>query len=89
LINQLYGYEKGNYILRCVANAIEKTARNKSEIFARVSSDEFVALFSAEDITTVKKLYEDFIRNFDSIVDKDFAFKCIFPHGVYVLNSDD
>ncbi|MEG0649694.1 MAG: diguanylate cyclase, partial [Oscillospiraceae bacterium] len=89
LINQLYGYEKGNYILRCVANAIEKTARNKNEIFARVSSDEFVALFSAEDIATIKKLYEDFIRNFNSTVDKDFAFKCIFPHGVYVINSDD
>ncbi|MEF9955125.1 MAG: bifunctional diguanylate cyclase/phosphodiesterase [Clostridium sp.] len=89
LINQIYGYEKGDHVLRCVARAIEKTTRNENEIFARISNDEFVAVFAMHDSATNLILYNAFINNFYALMDENFAFKCTFSYGIYVVTSDD
>lgn len=89
LINQLYGYEKGNEVLRCVARALAQTARNPNEIFARVSNDEFIALFSLANSGDVAALYTTFLHNFYTVMGPDFGFKCTFPRGVCLVTASD
>ncbi|MEG1106159.1 MAG: bifunctional diguanylate cyclase/phosphodiesterase [Eubacterium sp.] len=89
LINQIYGYEKGNEILRCVALAIEETTRTDDEIFARLSNDEFIALFSINNGETISRLYDDFNHNFYALLDDNFAFKFVFAYGIYVIEKSD
>ncbi|MEG1579001.1 MAG: EAL domain-containing protein, partial [Oscillospiraceae bacterium] len=89
LINQIYGYQKGDDILQCVARAIEKTGRDGGEIYARVFNDEFVALFSMEDSATISALNDDFIKNFYSELGRHFTFNFTFAYGVYVIEPTD
>ncbi|MEG0687066.1 MAG: bifunctional diguanylate cyclase/phosphodiesterase [Hungatella sp.] len=89
IINQLYGYEKGDKVLRCVALALKEAARNPDEIFARISSDEYIALFSIQDSSTITTLYYTFLQNFERLMDHDFMFKFTFPHGIYVIRPGD
>lgn len=85
LINQIYGYAKGNEVLCYLAKAIEKTTRNEDEIFARVTNDEFIALFTIQEKEDIEVLYENFLQHFFALVGSDFAFKCNFPHGRYII----
>lgn len=85
LINQIYGYAKGNEILCCLAKAMEETTRNENEIFARVGNDEFIALFSIQEDVDAEKIYQDFLQHFYTLVGSDFVFKCNFPHGRYII----
>ncbi|MEG1191254.1 MAG: bifunctional diguanylate cyclase/phosphodiesterase [Oscillospiraceae bacterium] len=89
LINQIYGYKKGDDILRCVARAIKQTTRNQDEIFARVFNDEFVALFSMEDSSEISQLCDVFLDNFYSLLDKHFTFNFTFAYGVCVVETED
>lgn len=74
LVNQMYGYAKGDEILRSVAKAIEKTLRSENDIFARIGNDEFIAMFTLQDMDEVSEAYEGFLRNFSSIIGADFPF---------------
>lgn len=85
LINQLYGYEKGDEILRNVARAIEMTMRGEYEIFARKSNDEFIALLQIESMDEVTELYQAFLNNFYELTGDELAFKFTFPHGRYIV----
>ncbi|MEG2958597.1 MAG: EAL domain-containing protein [Oscillospiraceae bacterium] len=89
LINQLYGYQKGDDILRRLTRAIGQTVRNEDEIFARVFNDEFVALFSMDDSQPISAIYESFVRNFYSALGRHFTFKFTFSYGIYVIEPAD
>lgn len=89
LINQIYGYEKGNEVLCCVADAIGQTVRNEDEIFARVNSDEFIALFTLEEKGEIENLYDDFLGHFNKIMGDRFSFKFNFPHGRFLIYPGD
>lgn len=89
LINQMYGYEKGDEILRCVAKAIEKTLRDENEIFSRMGNDEFIVMFTLGDRDEVSQTYEAFLKNFHQLMSDDFAFKMNFPHGRYIMEPGD
>ncbi|MEG1428090.1 MAG: GGDEF domain-containing protein, partial [Oscillospiraceae bacterium] len=85
LVNQLYGYEKGDEILCCVAEAIQKTTRNEEEIFARISSDEFVALFAMGDGIINRELHHKFLDIFYGLLDPGIVFQFTFSYGIYVI----
>lgn len=88
LINQMYGYEKGDEILRCIARAMEKTLRSETEIFSRIGNDEFIALFTIHDLNEISETYESFLNNANSIIGEDFPFKMSFPHGQYIVKPN-
>ncbi|MEG2044387.1 MAG: bifunctional diguanylate cyclase/phosphodiesterase, partial [Clostridia bacterium] len=89
LINQIYGYEKGDTILCYMAKALEKTMRSENEIFARVFNDDFVALFTMKKEKDLNELFEVFLNNFYSLIGDDISFKFTFAYGIYIINSDD
>lgn len=89
LINQMYGYAKGNDVLCCVANALAKTMRSEYEIFARVANDEFVTLLTVSGEEEIEDLNKRFLSHFHHLVGSDFSFKCRFPHGRYLISPHD
>lgn len=89
LINQIYGFKKGNEVLCCVSKAIEATMRNENEIFTRVNSDEFVVLLVIESYEEIETLNAVFLENFNRLIGDDFSFRCRFPHGRYVVKPED
>lgn len=89
LINQIYGYETGDEILRYVAAALAQVTRDGHEIFARVRSDEFIALFTLREDSDPQKIFEGFLHHFHELVGEGFAFKCNFPNGRYIVYPRD
>lgn len=89
LINQMYGFEKGDEILCCVAKVIKKTLRNENEIFARIGNDEFIILLTMRDVNEASETYETFLRHFNTLIGDDFPFKMHFPHDRYIMNHCD
>lgn len=89
LINQIYGYKKGDEILRHVAKALEMNVRNENEIFARIASDDFIALYHMKDISEVDAICKKFLNHFNQLVGNSFPFKCIFSYGKYVVSAQN
>ncbi|MEG1145067.1 MAG: GGDEF domain-containing phosphodiesterase [Clostridium sp.] len=89
LINQIYGYETGDEILRCMAAALAQVTRDRHEIFARVRSDEFIALFTLREDDDPQKIFEGFLHRFHELVGEGFSFKCNFPNGRYIVHPED
>ncbi|MEG1139883.1 MAG: EAL domain-containing protein [Lachnospiraceae bacterium] len=89
LINQVYGYEKGDEVLQCIAAALEKTMQGEDEIFARISNDDFVALFANPDNLTIDAIHDAFFQNFYQMMSEDFPFKCTFPQGLYLIEPSE
>ena len=48
-INELYGMDSGDYIIKQIASLLKDTKENSEEIVARNSADEFIALYFYED----------------------------------------
>lgn len=89
LINQMYGFERGDEVLCALARTLEACARNQNEIFARVGNDEFIALFEIANKAEADHLFEGFLARFQTFVGDDFVFKCHFPHGRYLMTPKD
>lgn len=91
--NQMYGYEKGDRLLKDFANYIISTISKRDETyFSRIISDQFV-VFMSYDVTTpdmdykVKRLNDTFIRYF---IGDDNPAGIRIRTGVYpVLPGDD
>lgn len=89
LINQMFGYEKGNDILRCIAKAIETTLSNEDGIYARMGNDEFIILIAIESTDEISEAYERFLHNVGLLIGDDFPFRMNFPHGRYIVDPRD
>lgn len=89
LVNQMYGYAKGDEMLCLVARALEKTMRSEQDIFARIGNDEFIALMQIESVEEAATLYNLFLSNFFPLIGDEIVFKFKFPHGRYLVYPGD
>lgn len=89
LINQMYGYERGDEILCWVARAFEKTMKNDQEIYARIGNDEFIAIMQIGNAQEADVRYESFLSHFFNLAGDELTFKFKFPHGRYLVNPGD
>ncbi|MEG0779324.1 MAG: EAL domain-containing protein [Oscillospiraceae bacterium] len=88
-INQTYGYEKGDKILCCMAQALEKTAKGDGDIFARLADDAFIGLFGLVGSATMEKIHGEFLGNFKALMEGDFAGNCVFRNGFVLIMPED
>lgn len=89
MINQVYGYEKGDEILCKVAKALEMTVESENEIIARRGNDEFVILVESQNDCKVGRRYNAFLKNVKELVGENFIFKFTFPHGRYFITPGE
>lgn len=88
LINDLYGLETGNQVLKIIAQALEKTICSKTDLCARVTADEFVILLSLSNPDHREKYlaFETYVNEkLRELVD----IKIIFRQGRYMVEKGD
>lgn len=87
LINDQFGFDIGNNIIKIMSNSMYSLLKYDDEIFARVNADEYLILlnyFSLEEQDKRYNLYLNFLNN----LLKNYNFKFRFPTGRYIFLSD-
>ncbi len=83
LLNQLFGMEKGDAVLRSVARALEKWS-HKNDVYGRTHSDEFVLFMKKKDFLEEK--FERAIHAVASSLDNS-VYRLQFQVGVYEVKN--
>ncbi len=83
LLNQLFGMEKGDEVLRLIARGLEKWCR-ESDIYARTHSDEFVLLMNKEAFD--EKRFKDGIHEVAKTLDNSI-YRLQFQLGIYEIDD--
>ena len=83
LVNQLFGMEKGDEILRAIGRGLEKWCR-EDDIYGRMHSDEFVILMKKDDFD--EKRFVDGIHEVARIIDNS-VFRLSFQLGIYEIED--
>ncbi len=86
LINDSLGYEKGDSLLKYVADTLQRCIPN--DIFCRVSNDNFAVLLEYDDIAyIISKMKEinNEIQNFYLI--KSIKYNIVISSGVYLIGD--
>ena len=92
VINELYGYNEGNNLLKYVANVIKDILNPEDEIFARSSAGRFNLLVKFDDVNGIRTKLEmimDEISEYKRT--KSDHSKCSVNSccGIYVINDED
>lgn len=88
IFNQIYGYSEGNLVLRGVAKIMAMLLDSKEEIFARVTSDEFVVLKKYEDMDGLDADYATFEHLLNKQVASKYNYEFRIRYGCYVLDEE-
>lgn len=84
-INERFGHEYGDFILRGVADCIKKSLGPGEEVY-RVSSDEFIIVsYLADDINAGKELYEEIRAAVDGFIEEN-RYETVFTISGGVLS---
>lgn len=84
-INERFGHEYGDFILRGVANCIKKALGPGEEVY-RVSADEFMVVsYLADDLTDGKRLYNDIRCEVDKFIEAN-RYETVFTISGGVLS---
>ncbi|MBO5137325.1 MAG: EAL domain-containing protein [Spirochaetaceae bacterium] len=80
VVNELYGMNVGDKLLRHVAREIEELCKNKNFLLARFSDDHFFVCISQKDFEDIQfpMLFKSFLKNIEIKV----------KYGVYIINED-
>ncbi len=81
-INDIYGHQKGDEVLKEVAQIFAKNFRNY-DIISRFGGDEFIILFESDEdpIERISHLRKEIENNFKK-------FKLSFSHGISIFPED-
>ncbi|MEG2199441.1 MAG: EAL domain-containing protein, partial [Anaerovorax sp.] len=79
-----YGFEKGDEILKAVAQMMMKNLKNEHELCARINTDEFVALLEFENYEKFVATCRNFTHDFYVKLGKNLGQSVKFPAGYYV-----
>jgi diguanylate cyclase (GGDEF)-like protein/PAS domain S-box-containing protein len=82
-INDMYGHLAGDELIKTFASGLSSTIR-VSDIFARFGGDEFVAVFSGDDLQGLIHRLEDVIKEFtdNPIIFEGNNIICSFSYGI-------
>ena len=87
-INDSLGHSEGDRALRIFADNMKGISRD-SDVFARMSGDEFVILFADADKQTVESIFSRFQTGLDDLSQQeDLDYKIHFSHGIIEFDPD-
>ncbi len=87
LINETFGYEGGDKILINVSKALQYIIDNRTDIFARINTDEFIIMLKMRSDIEIMKVINSFKDKFNELIGNDIGYKVIFPMGRYVTKK--
>ena len=86
-INEMYGFQEGDLVLINIAKAIEFIMDKNMDTFARIGSDEFIALKHYESFEQMEKVRMVLENKFFELHGKNTLIK--FPTGRYVIRHGE
>ncbi len=89
LINELYGFEEGDNLLISISDTIKEILNSKTDIYARIASDEFIMLFEYINAKSFKNMQAKFDEAFSKIHVTDHSYNLIFPTGRYAIDEGE
>lgn len=84
IVNERFGHEYGNYILKGVADCISKALNVGDEVYHVVSDEFLVVSYLTDDEAEQKKLYDRIRRNVDMFIESNH-YKSVFTISGGVL----
>lgn len=88
-INDIFGYEEGNEVIRYLSGEIEKII-GKDEVFAHHRGDEFVMLLRAENIETLVTRLKDLAKvAVSKNKDNGKNYEIYLSIGIYVIENNN
>lgn len=88
-INDLYGYEEGNHVLKKMADCLHM-ALSPGEISARIQADQFVSILQYDDLDSLEKRVMDIIREVQDSKDhfnSQDPYKIALNAGIYPIED--
>ncbi|MEG1830983.1 MAG: EAL domain-containing protein [Raoultibacter sp.] len=83
IINQVYGHDKGNFVLQSFARALREVLTPWEGIFARVANDDFVMLHPAHGMKKEIAQHKLALKIFFDQLGSDFNYVVKFKAGQY------
>lgn len=88
-INDIFGYEEGNNVIRFIWKEIDKMME-KGETFAHYSADQFVLLLKIKDMDSLTERLEDLaLRTSGRKMSKEKNYDIVLSMGIYKINKDN
>jgi diguanylate cyclase (GGDEF)-like protein len=84
-VNDTYGHEAGDKLLRLIAETVQDSIRN-TDLVARLGGDEFVVMLDETGVDTVHTVMERVNKNLKAAV-KSENFNVTFSVGVAIFNK--
>lgn len=89
MLNELYGYEKCDEILRKIMIGLE-ALRNPDEFCSRINADHFVAMWKERDKKVIRQRIHTLVDTVNASLEEDIRNANIAVHfGVYLLDKAD
>ncbi|MEF9925425.1 MAG: EAL domain-containing protein [Raoultibacter sp.] len=87
IINQVYGHEKGNFVLQSFAYALHEVLTPWEGIFARVANDDFVMLHPSHGMEKEIAQHRLALKIFFDQLGSDFNYVVKFKAGQYDISA--
>ncbi len=89
IINELYGIEAGDEVIKCIAGLLAGVMHRQHYAYARVNADEFVIMESFESREQIEERRAQFESAFAAQRLKIGKHKIEFRYGRYIVNSGE
>lgn len=85
VINDIYGHQKGNELLKSIAEILHENTNSHYETFARSSADNFNVLMSYENDSDIIRRIKHLSENVSSLLED---YKIMLSFGIYMISSN-
>jgi EAL domain-containing protein (putative c-di-GMP-specific phosphodiesterase class I)/GGDEF domain-containing protein len=89
LLNEIYSYDIGDRILRCVSQALEATIDDKFEAYGNAYGDRFFILLECSSYIEITERKKEFDKYFYDCMGDTINYKVKFPSGWYILEKGE
>lgn len=89
LLNEIYSYEIGNRILRCVTHALKESVNANYETYGNAYGDRFFMLIECGSYDEVFDRKARFEKYFYDCMGDAMTYKVKFPSGWYILEKGE
>ncbi len=89
LINQVYGFSFGDWVLKNIVQALQSTVQANVEYFAKVNIDEFLWLHAYTTEDALQERVQQFRRELRRLMGEDFHYEIRFVSGYYYMSYEN
>ena len=89
LLNEIYSYEIGDRILRCVSSALKEATSGTKEAYGNAYGDRFFVLLECKSYDEIAVRRAEFERRFYECMGSAMTYRVRFPSGWYVFEKGE